>query len=100
MNIEFSGFDKLTGMIEQTKNFQNEIDNEIVDVKFDPFNAESIEMAIIEAERIVDFKAEEYGNNEWVMGIANSMKSNLRQMIIDKASQARIEADQGKNDGE
>lgn len=100
MSIEFSGFDKLNNIIEQTQKFQKEIDNEIVNVSFDPFDAESIEMAIIESERIIDFKAEEYGDNEIIIGLASQMKSGVRQMIIDKASQARIEADQGEEDGE
>lgn len=100
MSIEFSGFDKLNNIIEQTQKFQKEIDNEIVNVSFDPFDAESIEMAIIESERIIDFKAEEYGDNEIIIGLASQMKSGVRQMIIDKASQARIEVDQGEEDGE
>lgn len=100
MSIEFSGFDKLNNIIEQTQKFQKEIDNEIVNVSFDPFDAESIEMAIIESERIIDFKAEEYGDNEIIIGLASQMKSGVRQMIIDKASQARTEADQGEEDGE
>lgn len=100
MSIESKSFAKFTNIIEQTQKFQKEIDKEIIHVKFDPFSAESIEMAIIESERIIDFKAEEYGDNEIIMGLASQMKSNIRQMIIDKAGQIRIEADQGEENGE
>ena len=91
MSIEFSGFDKLNNIIEQTQKFQKEIDNEIVNVSFDPFDAESIEQAIIEMERMIDGKSTVYAKNQMIQKIAIETKTTYRQAIIDKAAEARVQ---------
>lgn len=56
----------MKGLDELSKNFKNfekfisEIDGELGTVNFDPFDAESIEQAIIEMETMIDDKSMTY----------------------------------------
>lgn len=98
--FKLDGLEKLSQMTTELKNFQEAVNHELIAVNFDPFDAQSIEMAIIESERIIDVKSEDFTDNDWVMAVANEMKSGVRQMIIDKASQSRIETEQRENNGD
>lgn len=87
----------MKGLDELSKNFKNfekfisEIDGELGTVNFDPFDAESIEQAIIEMETMIDDKSMTYSRNQMIQDMAVQIKTNYRQAIIDKATEARLQ---------
>lgn len=92
--FEIKGLNKLTKTLDELKKLSKELDGELGKIQFDVDSAESIEQAIVEMEEIVDKKFESYVSNPVASNMANSLKSSYRQMIIDKASESRIEANQ------
>lgn len=94
--FEIKGLDKLTKTLDELKKLSEELDGELGTIQFDVESAESIELAIVEMEGIVDKKFESYASNPVATNMADSLKSSYRQMIIDKASESRIEANQGE----
>ena len=85
------GLEDLSKTIKELEKFLSEIDGELGTVNFDPFDAESIEQAIIAMERMIDDKSMTYSRNPMVQEIAIETKVNYRQAIIDKAAEARIQ---------
>lgn len=87
--MKISGLDQLSKQMKQLEKFMKEIDGSLGEVSFDPFDAESIEQAIINMENMIDQKSEKYLNNPTVGEIVENLKENYRQSIIDKAAEAR-----------
>lgn len=85
------GLDDLSKNIKELEQFFSEIDGELGTVNFDPFDAESIEQAIIEMERMIDGKSTVYAKNQMIQKIAIETKTTYRQAIIDKAAEARVQ---------
>lgn len=94
--FKIKGLDKLTKTLDELKKLSEELDGELGTIQFDVESAESIELAIVEMEGIVDKKFENYASNPVATDMADSLKLSYRQMIIDKASESRIEANQGE----
>jgi hypothetical protein len=87
------GLDDLSKKLKEFEKFISEIDGEIGTVNFDPFDAESIEQAIIKMEKMIDDKSTVYYRNQMIQDISVEMKEKYRQAIIDKAANSRLQAE-------
>ena len=55
--MKITGLDQLSKQMKQLEKFTKEIDGSIGEVSFNPFDAESIEHAIVEMENLIDQKS-------------------------------------------
>lgn len=98
--MKISGLDRLAKQLQQIEKFTNEIDGSFGDVSFDPFDAESIELAIVNMENLIDQKAGGYSSNSMITELVANMKESYRQQIIDRATEVRMKKDKDVQDGE
>lgn len=91
--IKFEGLDKLQKELKHAQKALKELDGEIAQVSFDPNDPASINSAIVSMERMVDERVGQYAKNELVAPIIDEAKEVFKNAIIEKASQARLEAD-------
>ena len=96
--FEIKGLDHLNKTLSELGKVTGELEGELGTIQFDAESAESIELAIVEMENMVDKKFENYASNPVAIDIANGVKAAYRQMIVDKASEARIQADSEENE--
>ena len=95
--FEIKGLDQLNKTLSELGKVTDELEGELGSIQFDAESAENIELAIVEMENMVDKKFENYASNPMAIDIANGVKAAYRQMIVDKASEARIQADSEEN---
>lgn len=91
--FKIDGLDKLQKELEQAERAFKELDGDLGQVSFDSSDPASINSAIISMEKIVDDRVGRYANNELVAPMIEAAKEQIRESIIQKASQARLEAD-------
>ena len=91
--FKITGFEKLSRDLEDAQKAMSEMDGELGSVNFDPHDPASIEAAIQEVERIIDERLGSYASNPIVGPLADGMKEQYRQGIIDKAAAARTVKD-------
>lgn len=96
--FEIKGLNQLNQTVSELEKVTSELEGELGSIQFDAESAESIELAIVEMENIVDKKFENYALNPVAIDMADGIKAAYRQMIIDKASEARIQADSEENE--
>lgn len=89
--IKIEGLEKLTRELKAFEKAVASLDGELGTVNLDPSDPGSIERAIIEAEAMIDRKTADYPDNAMIAKLGESIKENLRQQIIEKATQARAE---------
>lgn len=95
--FEIKGLDQLNKTLSELGKVTDELEGELGSIQFDAESAENIELAIVQMENMVDKKFENYASNPMAIDIANGVKAAYRQMIVDKASEARIQADSEEN---
>ena len=96
--FEIKGLDQLNKTLSELGKVTDELEGELGSIQFDAESAESLELAIVAMENMIDRKFENYASNPVARDIANGIKAEYRQMIIDKASEARIQADSEENE--
>ncbi len=96
--LKIDGLDKFSRDLEEAQKAITEIDGELGSLNFDPQDPESIEAAIQETARLLDERLGSYASNLIVGQLAENMKEQYRQAILDKATTARIQ--RGLADGE
>ena len=96
--FEIKGLDQLNKTLSELGKVTDELEGELGSIQFDAESAENIELAIVQMENMVDKKFENYASNPMAIDIANGVKAAYRQMIVDKASEARIQADSEENE--
>lgn len=96
--FELKGFDELSKTLSELQKLTNELEGELGVIQFDAESAESIELAIVEMESLVDKKFESYAANSMARNMADGIKQSYRQMIIDKASEARMNTENEEDD--
>lgn len=91
--FKIEGLDKLQKELEQARRAFEDLDGDIGKVSFDPSDPASINSAIVSMEQMLDERVGRYANNELVAPMIDAAKEQFRDAIIQKASQARLEAD-------
>jgi Mg/Co/Ni transporter MgtE len=94
--MKITGLDELARKMDELEKALAELDGDLAHVNFDPHDPESIEQAIHQLNAAVDEKIARYGHNQMVMTIADEMKENGRNAILERAAAARLEQDQEK----
>lgn len=91
--LKIKGLDKLTRELDQLQKALAEVDGELGNVSFNPNDPASIEAAIVASEQMIDDRLGSYASNSTVRSIAADMKEKIREGIIERAAQARLEDD-------
>lgn len=93
--ITISGFDALSKQLEEAQKAISQLDGDICNVNFDPYDPGSIEAAIQKMESEVDRRVGTYADNPIVAPVAAAAKETYRKAILDKAAESRLK---GEND--
>jgi len=91
--FKIEGLDKLQKELEQAERAFKELDGDLGQVNFDPNDPASINSAIVSMEQVIDQRVGRYANNELVAPMIEAAKEQFRDAIVQKAAQARLEAD-------
>jgi hypothetical protein len=89
--LKVSGLDQLSRQLNDAQKALENLDGELGTVSFDPNDPASIEVAIQNVEAIIDDRLGQYPNNLIIAPLAEKMKEQYRESIIDRAALARIE---------
>ncbi|WP_046862728.1 hypothetical protein [Microvirga massiliensis] len=92
--IKITGLDKLSRDLTSAQKALEGLDGELGTVAFDPSDLGSIEAAIQEVERLVDERLGSYASNRIIGPMAEGMKQQYREAILERAATARLEGDQ------
>ncbi|WP_440975026.1 hypothetical protein [Pseudoxanthomonas winnipegensis] len=90
--FKISGLDQLSRQLEQAQEAFGELDGELGTVQFDPSDPASIEAAIENVEQLFESRVARWPNNPLVRQVADGLKEQYREAILDRAVQARLEA--------
>jgi hypothetical protein len=85
------GLDELSRKMKELEMAIAALDGEIGSVNFDPNDPQSIEVAIQKMEQAVDERVGDYSRNDMIEGIVSEVKERYRQVILERASEARNE---------
>lgn len=96
--FELKGFDKINKTLSELQKLSNELNGELGVIKFDAKNAESIELALVEMEVMINKKFESYQANSIAKNMADGIKESYRQMVLNEASEARLNAGNEEED--
>ena len=89
--MSLSGLDEFARKIEELQKAIAELDGEIASVNFDPEDPQSIELAIQALNAAIDAKVAQYAQNDMVTSMADEIKANGRNAILERAAAARVE---------
>ena len=101
--MKIKGLGEITRSMKQLEKALAELDGDLASVSFDPDDPDSIEQAIQSLYSTIDEKVSSYSRNEIITGIAEELKENGRNAILERATKARLEQDGSKatsNNGE
>lgn len=84
------GLDALTRKLKEAEKVAAKFDGDLASVNFDPADPASIESAIQELYSAIDAKTAGYERNDLVQQIADGLKENGRNAILEKAAAARL----------
>ena len=87
------GFDKLAQELSELEKAISELDGEIANVSFDPQDPQSIDLAIQQINAVVDERLASYSSNEFVATIAEDIKEEFRNQVLENATAARLNGD-------
>lgn len=90
--LKISGLDQLSRQLADAQKALESLDGELGTVNFDPNDPASIEEAIQSVEAIIDEKIGPYADNPIIAPLAENMKEQYRESIIDRAAAARTES--------
>lgn len=91
--LKITGFDKLEKELKEAEQALSELDGELGVVHYNPFDPASIEAAIQTINRMIDNRTERYADNSIIGPLAEQMKENCRENILQKATEARLQSD-------
>jgi len=92
--FKITGLDKLTKQLDQAQQALNELDGDLVTLNFNPNDPGSIEAAIQQLNTVIDAKIAPWADNPLVSQVAEGMKEQYREAIIERAAAARLESDE------
>lgn len=90
--MKITGLDKLQKNVKEAHRALSELDGELGVVSFDAHDPASIEAAIQSVNRMVDQRLGEFSANPIIRPLADQMKENHRERILQKAAEARLKA--------
>lgn len=93
--FKIEGLDKLARDLDAAQKALSELDGELGSVSMDPYDPASIEVAIQEADRLVDERVAPYASNPLVAQLVEEVKEAQREALLERAAAARLENDQG-----
>jgi len=88
---------KLQLMLKQAGEALKAVDGELVNVKFNSRDKNSIEAAIVEVEKNIDAKLKAYNGNTIIDSLACEIKAKCRDNIIIQANNANLDEDNNVN---
>lgn len=88
--IKIDGFKQLDKQLKDAQKILDDLDGELGTVSFDPNDPSSIEMAIQEVESMIDDRVGVYSSNAIIGPLAEQMKEQYREAILEKATAARL----------
>jgi len=88
---KISGLDQLSKQLKQAEEAMAGVDGHLGSFTFDPFDPESLEIAIQKAQALVEDRLGSYAGNPIVEGYAEQLKEHLRDQILERAAKARLE---------
>lgn len=91
--IKITGLDKLERDLADAQKALDGLDGQLGTVTFNPNDSESIEAAIQAAEQMVDERVGKYANNSIIGPMAEEMKAQYREGILNEAAAARLRGD-------
>lgn len=94
--LKITGLDKLQKDLDEAQLALSELDGELGTVSFNPHDPGSIEIAIQSVYRMVDERAGQYTSNPLIGPLVEQMKDSYRENILQKAAEARLQADEDK----
>nr|WP_320115654.1 hypothetical protein [uncultured Desulfuromonas sp.] len=94
--LKITGLDKLQKELKEAEKALNELEGELGVVNFSPHDPASIEAAIQSVNRMIDSRVEPHADNPIVGSLADQMKENYRENILQKAAEARLLSDEGE----
>ena len=89
--MKITGLDALTRKIKELEKAVASLDGDIASLTFNPYDPQSIERAIQELNAAIDEKVAGYAPKKIVASIAEELKENCRNTILERASAARLE---------
>lgn len=92
--FKIAGLEKLTKQLDQAQQALNELDGDLVTLNFNPNDPGSIEAAIQQLNTVIDAKIAPWVDNPLVSQVAEGMKEQYREAIIERAAAARLESDE------
>ena len=98
--FKITGLDNLQRQLQDAQKALESLGGDLGTVNFDPNDPSSIESAVNEISRIIDEKVGTYANNPIIGPLAEEMKAKYRAAIVEKAAAARLQADEGRENGE
>ena len=96
--FKITGLDNLSRDLEDAQKAMSAMDGELGSVRFDPHDPASIEAAIQEVEKLIDERLGSYASNPIIGPLAEGMKEQYRQGIVDKAAAARTGEDDASDE--
>ena len=91
--MRITGLDAFTRKMKELEKAAADLDGEIAYLTFNPHDPLSIEQAIQEFNSAVDERVANYAHNEMVVSIAEKLKENGRNRILERAAAARLEGE-------
>lgn len=89
--MAIKGLDALAREMAQLQKAAVALDGDIAKVSFDPYDPQSIDLAIQRMEAAIDERVGEYHNNAMVRDLAAGLKEAARNGILERAAAARLD---------
>jgi len=88
--FKIEGLDAIQKELSEAQAALESLDGKLGSVTFDPDDPSSIEAAIAAMNRMIDDAIGEHGSNSLIGPMAEEMKENYREAIIEKAAEERL----------
>ncbi|WP_439868579.1 hypothetical protein [Pseudomonas syringae] len=88
------GLDQFQRQLKEAEKVLKNLDGDLCTVNFDPNDPQSIEEAIQQVETVIDERTGRFASNPIIEPLAAEMKERYRSEILERATAARLEADE------
>lgn len=91
--MKLEGLDSVIQQMNELERAVSNLDGDLANLEFDPYDPQSIEQAVQELYAVIDKRVSSYSRNEIVISIADAIKENGRKAILESAAAARMEGE-------